>query len=150
MAKNMARTARSQLEGQHLLFGEYSLRSRTTLNVHYRRWTQHRWRWACFSYAFTPGIILNEYMIKQLLNSAFVSYEELCVIRLGLRPRRITPFSISVILHMIVSLIHELLINIFWPQMQRKGFRRVQCNHDFRQCKKKTLSDILASRFNLK
>ena len=28
----MARTARRQLEGRHLLFGEY-LRSRTTLNV---------------------------------------------------------------------------------------------------------------------
>ena len=31
------RTARRQLEGRHLLFGE-SLRSWTTLNVHYRRW----------------------------------------------------------------------------------------------------------------
>ena len=30
----MARTARGQLEGRHLLFGEY-LRSWTTLNVHY-------------------------------------------------------------------------------------------------------------------
>ena len=30
----MARTARRQLEGRHLLFGEY-LRSWTTLNVHY-------------------------------------------------------------------------------------------------------------------
>ena len=32
----MARTARGQLEGRHLLFGEY-LRSWTNLNVHYRR-----------------------------------------------------------------------------------------------------------------
>ena len=32
----MARTARRQLEGRHLLLGEY-LRSSTTLNVHYRR-----------------------------------------------------------------------------------------------------------------
>ena len=30
----MARTARTQLEGRHLLFGEY-LQSWTTLNVHY-------------------------------------------------------------------------------------------------------------------
>ena len=30
----MARTAKRQLEGRHLLFGEY-LRSWTTLNVHY-------------------------------------------------------------------------------------------------------------------
>ena len=34
IAKNMARTARRQLEGRHLLFGEY-LRSCTTLNVYY-------------------------------------------------------------------------------------------------------------------
>ena len=32
------------------------------------------------------------------------------VIRLGLRPRRITPSSTSIILHNILSLIHELLI----------------------------------------
>ena len=32
------------------------------------------------------------------------------VIRLGLRPRRITPSSVSIILHKILSLIHELLI----------------------------------------
>ena len=38
IAKNMARTARRQLKGRHLLFGEY-LRSWTTLNVHHRRWT---------------------------------------------------------------------------------------------------------------
>ena len=31
------------------------------------------------------------------------------VIRLGLRPRRITPSSISIIPHKILSLIHELL-----------------------------------------
>ena len=31
----MARTARRQFEGRHLLFGEY-LRSWTNLNVHYR------------------------------------------------------------------------------------------------------------------
>ena len=37
IAKNMAITARRQLEGRHLLFGEY-LRSWTNLNVHYRRW----------------------------------------------------------------------------------------------------------------
>ena len=36
IAKNMARTAGTQLEGRHLLFGEY-LRSCTTPNVHYRR-----------------------------------------------------------------------------------------------------------------
>ena len=38
IAKNMGRAARRQLEGRHLLFGEY-LWSWTTLNVHYRRWT---------------------------------------------------------------------------------------------------------------
>ena len=32
------------------------------------------------------------------------------VIRLGLRPRRITPSAISIILHKILSLIHQLLI----------------------------------------
>ena len=37
-AGNKARTARRQLEGRLLLFGEY-LRSWTNLNVHYRRWT---------------------------------------------------------------------------------------------------------------
>ena len=37
-SKNNARTARRQLEGRHLLFGKF-LRSWTTLNVHYRRWT---------------------------------------------------------------------------------------------------------------
>ena len=37
----MARTARRQLEGRHLLFGEY-LRSWKNLNVHYRRRTEHR------------------------------------------------------------------------------------------------------------
>ena len=36
MAKNTAKTARRQLGGRHLLFGEY-LRSWTNLNVHYRR-----------------------------------------------------------------------------------------------------------------
>ena len=36
MAKNIAKTARRQLGGRHLLFGEY-LRSWTDLNVHYRR-----------------------------------------------------------------------------------------------------------------
>ena len=45
LAKNIARTARRQLEGRHLLFGEY-LRNWTTLyslnlpiKVDYRRWT---------------------------------------------------------------------------------------------------------------
>ena len=36
IAKNIARTARRQLGGRRLLFGEY-LRSWTNLNVHYRR-----------------------------------------------------------------------------------------------------------------
>ena len=44
-----------ELEGWHLPFGEY-LRSWTTLNVHYQRWTWH----ACFSYIIKLGIILNE------------------------------------------------------------------------------------------
>ena len=35
MAKNIAKTARRQLGGRHLLYGEY-LRSWTDLNVHYR------------------------------------------------------------------------------------------------------------------
>ena len=35
------------------------------------------------------------------------------VIRLGLRPRWITPSSTSIILHNILSLIHELLIIFF-------------------------------------
>ena len=38
MAKNIAKTARIQLGGRHLLFEEY-LRSWTNLNVHYWRWT---------------------------------------------------------------------------------------------------------------
>ena len=38
IAKNTAKTARRQLGGRHLLFGEY-MRSWTNLNVHYRRWT---------------------------------------------------------------------------------------------------------------
>ena len=42
MAKNIAKQARRQLSGRHLLFGEY-LRSWTNLNVHNRRWTEHRW-----------------------------------------------------------------------------------------------------------
>ena len=37
MAKNVAKTARRQLGGRHLLSGEY-LRSWTNLNVHYQRW----------------------------------------------------------------------------------------------------------------
>ena len=36
IAKNIAKTARRQLRGRYLLFGEY-LRSWTNLNVHYRR-----------------------------------------------------------------------------------------------------------------
>ena len=36
IAKNTAKTARRQLGGRHLLFGEY-LRSWTNLNLHYRR-----------------------------------------------------------------------------------------------------------------
>ena len=36
MTKNIAKTARRQLGGRHLLFGEY-LRSWTNLNVNYRR-----------------------------------------------------------------------------------------------------------------
>ena len=36
MAKNKAKTARRQLGGRHLLFGEY-LQSCINLNVHYRR-----------------------------------------------------------------------------------------------------------------
>ena len=36
ITKNMARTTRRQLEGRHLLFGEY-LRGGTNLNMHYRR-----------------------------------------------------------------------------------------------------------------
>ena len=47
-----------------------------------------------FSYVFKLGIILNE-LKKQLLNSAFVSYEELW------RSRRVT-----IILYKILSLIH--------------------------------------------
>ena len=38
IAKNIAKTARRQLGGRLLLFGEY-LRSCTNLNVHYRRLT---------------------------------------------------------------------------------------------------------------
>ena len=41
IAKSMARTATRQLEGRHLLFGEY-LPSWKNLNVHYRRRTEHR------------------------------------------------------------------------------------------------------------
>ena len=38
IAKNIAKTAKRQFGGRHLLFGEY-LQSWTNLNVHYRRWT---------------------------------------------------------------------------------------------------------------
>ena len=38
IAKNIAKTAKRQLGGRHLLFGEY-LRRWTNLHVHYRRWT---------------------------------------------------------------------------------------------------------------
>ena len=50
LAKNITKTTRRQLDGPHLLFGEY-LQNWTTLFlrnlpiiIHYRRWTQHRWR----------------------------------------------------------------------------------------------------------
>ena len=39
--RNIAKTARRQLGGRHLLFGEY-LRSWTNLTVHYWRWTEYR------------------------------------------------------------------------------------------------------------
>ena len=50
LAKNITKTTRRQLDGPHLLFGEY-LQNWTTLFlrnlpiiIHYRRWTQQRWR----------------------------------------------------------------------------------------------------------
>ena len=51
-----------------------------------------------------------EWMIKQLLNSGFVVYEEFCrsrksVVHLGLRPLWITPSFICRILHILLSLI---------------------------------------------
>ena len=58
----MKRTGRRQLEGRHLLFGEY-LRSWTNLNVHYRGRTEHRWIDGgkhVLQYVFKLGIILNE------------------------------------------------------------------------------------------
>ena len=58
----MARTARRQLEGWHLLFGEY-LRSWATPDVHYQRWTYNiDGGIACLSCVFKLEnlIILNE------------------------------------------------------------------------------------------
>ena len=56
IAKNMARTARRQLEGRHLLFGEYLKRALSKMNLT----SMDRWRLACFSHVFKLGIILNE------------------------------------------------------------------------------------------
>ena len=46
-----------------------------------------------------------EWIIKKLLNSAFVGYKEFCRSRRGRRPRWITPSLICRILHMLLSLI---------------------------------------------
>ena len=52
----MARTARRQLKGRHLLFGEY-LQSWATLDVHYQRWTYNI---DGGKHVFKLEIILNE------------------------------------------------------------------------------------------
>ena len=62
MAKNIAKTARRQLGGRHLLFGEY-LRSWTNLNVHYRDSIEDELNIDAGKrvfYVFKLGIILNE------------------------------------------------------------------------------------------
>ena len=81
LAKNMARIARRQLDGRNLrLFGEY-LQNWTTLyllnlpiNMHYRKATSMEviMFLACF---WTRNYL--EWIIKQLLNSAFVSSEDM-------------------------------------------------------------------------
>ena len=43
-AKNIARTAKRQLDERHLLFGEYLHLLNLPKNIQYRRWTYHRWR----------------------------------------------------------------------------------------------------------
>ena len=62
MAKNIAKTARRQLGGRHLLFGEY-LRSWTNLNVKFI-FDEDKLNIDAgklvFSYVFKLGIILNE------------------------------------------------------------------------------------------
>ena len=47
---------------------------------------------------------------------------------------------------------HSLIVNKhpLTTNAKKKRFRRVPCIHDFHQCKKKALGDILASRFILK
>ena len=105
----MARTARSQLEGRHLLFGEY-LRSWTNLNVHYRWIDGGKHVLAMFlnkELFWMNNRTIIEFGFHILWRIMEISEG---VIRLGLRPRRITPSSISIILHKILSLIHELLI----------------------------------------
>ena len=74
----MARTAKRQLEGRHLLFGEY-LQSWTTQNVHYESFEDEL---NIDGGKHVLAMFLNkelnyfEWIIKQLLNSAFVSYYE--------------------------------------------------------------------------
>ena len=66
----MAKTARRQLGGRQLLFGEY-LRSWTNLNVHLTSMQV-----SMFSLCFYTRNYF-ERIIMQLMNSAFVGYEEL-------------------------------------------------------------------------
>ena len=75
LSKNIARR---QLDGQHLLFGVY-LQTWITLyllNMHYRgelNIDEVKYVLACF---WTRNYF--EWIIKQLMNSAFVRYKELC------------------------------------------------------------------------
>ena len=55
------------------------------------------------------------------------------VIRLGLRPRRITPFSISIILHKILRLIHSLLNNLLLERLGIRVMKRTVAYMAFRR-----------------
>ena len=83
-----SKNSKNTTHGRHLLFGEY-LRSWITPKCALSKIeTRNYFKW----------------IIKQLLNSAFVSYEELWRSRRLLSVEAVTTSSISIILHKILSL----------------------------------------------
>ena len=100
----MARTAKRQLEGRHLLFGEY-LQSWTTQNVHYE------------SIEDELNIDLGKHVLAMFLNKELFWMNNKTITEFGFRiiwrimeilegVITMTISSISIILHEILSLIH--------------------------------------------
>ena len=113
----MARTAKRQLEGRHLLFGEY-LRSWTTLNVHYESIEDEL---NIDGGKHVLAMFLNKELFwmnnkTTILNSAFVSYEDLLGFTVLLKSK-LPVSSCSRLQDFIINFLKNIFTSVLAPQI---------------------------------